>query len=66
MLLRQLRQTEYELGIDDQLTRVIKAGQMFYQSSACLHGVSGNLGKVRTHLIAVVLHPRDAIEIAVR
>src|SRR5262245_47686453 len=56
---------EYELGIDDQPTRVIKAGQTFYEPAGCLHRVSKNPGKVKTRLIAVVLHPRDAKEVAV-
>lgn len=56
---------EYELGIDDQPTKVIKAGQTFYEPGGCLHRVSRNPGKVRTRLIAVVLHPRDVKDIAV-
>jgi len=56
---------EYELGIDDKPTRMVKAGETFYEPAGCLHLVSKNPGKVRTRLIAVVLHPRDAKEIAV-
>jgi quercetin dioxygenase-like cupin family protein len=56
---------EYELGIDDQPTKVIKAGGTFYEPAGCLHRVSRNPGKVETRLIAVVLHPREAKEIAV-
>src|SRR5262245_12006345 len=56
---------EYELGIDDQPTKVIKAGETFHEPTGCLHRVSRNPGKVKTRLIAVVLHPRDAKEIAV-
>ena len=56
---------EYELGIDDQPTKVIKAGETFYEPAGCLHRVSRNPGKVKTRLIAVVLHPRDEKEIAV-
>ena len=56
---------EYELGIDDQPTKVIKAGETFYEPAGCLHRVSKNPGKVKTRLIAVVLHPRDKKEIAV-
>ena len=56
---------EYELGIDDQPTRVVKAGETFYEPAGCLHRVTKNPGKVKTRLIAVVLHPRDAKEIAV-
>jgi quercetin dioxygenase-like cupin family protein len=57
---------EYELGIDDQPTKVFKAGQTFYEPTGCLHRVSKNpAAKGRTRLIAVVLHPRDAKEIAI-
>ena len=56
---------EYELGIDDQPTKVVKAGETFYEPAGCLHRVTKNPGKVKTRLIAVVLHPKDAKEIAV-
>jgi len=56
---------EYELGIDDKPTKVIKAGETFYEPNGCLHRISRNPGKVRTRLIAVVLHPRDKKEVAV-
>ncbi len=57
---------EYELGIDDQPTRVYKAGETFYEPGGCLHRVSRNpAAQGKTRLIALVLHPRDAAEIAV-
>jgi quercetin dioxygenase-like cupin family protein len=56
---------EYELGIDDQPTKVVKAGETYYEPAGCLHRVTKNPGKVKTRLIAVVLHTRDAKEIAV-
>jgi len=56
---------EYELGINDQPTKVLKAGETFYEPTGCLHRVSKNPGKVKTRVIAVVLHPRDAKQIAV-
>ena len=57
---------EYELGIDDQPTKIFKAGETFYEPTGCLHRVSRNPAtKGRTRLIAVILHPRDAKEIAV-
>lgn len=57
---------EYELGIDDQPTKLYKAGQTFYEPTGCLHRVSRNpSAKGRTRLIAVVLHPRGVKEIAV-
>ena len=57
---------EYELGIDDQPTKVLKQGETFYEPTGCLHRVSKNpSAKGRTRVIAVVLHPRDAKEIAI-
>jgi quercetin dioxygenase-like cupin family protein len=57
---------EYELGIDDQPTKVFKAGDTFYEPTGCLHRVSRNPAKKgRTRLIAFVLHPRGVKEIAV-
>src|SRR4029079_10430092 len=57
---------EYELGIDDQPTQVLKAGETFYEPAGCLHRVSKNPStKGRTRLIATLLHPRDAKEIAI-
>lgn len=57
---------EYELGIDDQPTKRFKAGETFYEPTGCLHRVSKNpAAEGRTRLIAVVLHPRDAKEVAI-
>jgi quercetin dioxygenase-like cupin family protein len=57
---------EYELGVDDGPTKVVKAGETFYEPGGHLHRVSKNpAAKGNTRLIAVVLHPRDAKEIAV-
>ncbi len=57
---------EYELGIDDQPTKRFKAGEVFYEPTGCLHRVSKNpAAKGKTRLIAVVLHPRDAKEVAI-
>jgi quercetin dioxygenase-like cupin family protein len=57
---------KYELGIDDQPTKVFEAGKVFYEPTGALHRVSKNpAAKGRTRLIAVVLHPRDAKEIAI-
>ena len=57
---------EYELGIDDQPTKIFKAGETFYEPTGCLHRVSKNPAKEgRTRLIAFVLHPRGAKEVAV-
>jgi len=57
---------EYELGIDDKPTKRFKAGETFYEPTGCLHRVSRNPStEGKTRLIAVVLHPRDAKEIAI-
>jgi quercetin dioxygenase-like cupin family protein len=57
---------EYELGIDDQPTKIFKAGETFYEPTGCLHRVSKNpAAKGKTRLIAFVLHPRDAKEVAI-
>ncbi|MCE9557094.1 MAG: cupin domain-containing protein [Planctomycetes bacterium] len=57
---------EYELGIDDQPTKIYKAGETFCEPAGVLHRVSKNpAAKGRTRLIAVVLHPRDAKQVAV-
>ena len=56
---------EYDLGIDDQPTKRLKAGETFYEPTGCLHRVTKNPGKVKTRVIAVVLHPRDAKQIAI-
>jgi len=54
----------YELGIDDQPTKIYKAGESFQEPSGCLHRVSRNpAANGNTKLIAVVLHPRSAKEI---
>lgn len=57
---------EYELGIDDQPTKVFKVGETFYEPTGCLHRVSKNPAKSgKTRLIAVVVHSRDAKEVAI-
>ncbi|WP_437223135.1 cupin domain-containing protein [Planctomicrobium sp. SH661] len=56
----------YELGVDDLPVKVYKAGETFYEPTGCLHRVSRNPDPhTRTRLIAFVIHPRDAKEIAV-
>jgi quercetin dioxygenase-like cupin family protein len=57
---------EYELGIDDFPTQSFKAGEVFYEPGGCLHRVSKNPATHgRTRLVAFVVHPRDAEQIAV-
>ncbi len=50
---------EYEWAIDDNESRVLKAGETFYEPAGCLHRVSKNPGKTKTRLLAWVIHPRD-------
>jgi quercetin dioxygenase-like cupin family protein len=57
---------EYEWAIDDQPTRTLKAGDTFYEPTACLHRVSKNpAAKGNTRVLAVVLHPRDSRQITI-
>jgi quercetin dioxygenase-like cupin family protein len=55
---------EFELGLDDQSVKTLKAGETFYEPSGALHRVSRNpSAKNKTRVLAVILHPRDAKEI---
>jgi quercetin dioxygenase-like cupin family protein len=57
---------EYEWAIDDKPAKVLKAGETFYEPTGCLHRVSKNpAAKGKTRVLAVVLHPRDAKQLAV-
>ena len=57
---------EYELGLDDQPTKVLKAGETFYEATGCRHRVSKNpAAKGNTRVLAVVPHPRDARQITI-
>ena len=57
---------EYEFGLDDQPTKVLKAGETFYEATGCMHRVSKNpAAKGNTRVLAVVLHPRDARQITI-
>ena len=57
---------EYELGLDDQPSKVFKAGETFYEPTGCLHRVSKNpAAKGNTRVLAMVLHPRDARQITI-
>lgn len=56
---------EYEWAVDDQPARVLRAGETFYEPTGCLHRVSRNPGRVRTRLLAWVLHPRAAAGIVI-
>jgi quercetin dioxygenase-like cupin family protein len=58
---RYVLEGEYELGLDDQPTKVLKAGETFYEATGCLHRVSKNpAAKGKARVIAVILHPREA------
>jgi quercetin dioxygenase-like cupin family protein len=57
---------EYEWAIDDQPAKTLKAGETFYEPTGCLHRVSKNPSdKAKARVLAVVLHPSDAKDIAV-
>lgn len=56
---------EWETGIDDQPTKVVKAGETFYEPAGCLHRVSKNPGKAKTRVLAWVIHPRDAKDLVI-
>ena len=57
---------EYELGIDEEPSKVLKAGETFYEPTGCLHRASKNhAAKGNTRVLAVVLHPRDAKQITI-
>ena len=51
---------EYEWAIDDNESKVLKAGETFYEPAGCLHRVSKNPGKAKARVLAWVIHPRDA------
>jgi len=51
---------EYELAIVFQPSKVLKAGDTFFEPAGSLHRVSKNPGQVKTRLIAMVLHTRNA------
>ena len=57
---------EYEWAIDENPAKTLKVGDTFYEPTRCLHRVSKNpSSKGKTRILAVVLHPHDAREIAV-
>jgi len=56
---------EYEWGVDDKPAKVLKVGETFYEPGGCLHRVSRNPGKVKTRVLAWVLHPRGVKELVI-
>jgi len=45
----------YELGIDDQPTKLYRAGETFYEPTGCLHRVSRNPDKLSRWSVARIL-----------
>ncbi len=56
---------EYEWAIDTNEAKVLKTGETFYEPAGCLHRVSKNPGKVKTRVLAWVIHPRDAKDLVI-
>src|SRR4029078_2386719 len=57
---------EDEGAIDDQPSKVLKAGDPFYEPTGCLLRVSKNPSqKGKTRILAVVLHPADVTDIVI-
>jgi len=56
---------EYEWAIDDQPAKILKVGETFYEPAGCLHRVSKNPGRAKTRVLAWVIHPRDAKNLAI-
>ena len=57
---------EYEHALDDEPVKKYKAGDTFYEPSGSVHRVARNpSGEIRTRLLAVILHSRDAKETTV-
>jgi quercetin dioxygenase-like cupin family protein len=57
---------EFELGLGDEPAKKLKAGETFYEPGGALHRVSRNpSGKIKTRVLAVILHPRDAGRIVI-
>jgi quercetin dioxygenase-like cupin family protein len=57
---------EYEWGVDGEPAKVLKAGETFYEPTGCLHRVSRNPSvKGKTRVLALVLLPQDAEQIAI-
>jgi quercetin dioxygenase-like cupin family protein len=62
---RYVLEGEYELAINDEPAKVLRAGDTFFEPTGCLHRVSRNPGKVKTRVLATILHPRDGKPITV-
>lgn len=56
---------EFEIGLGDKPARTLKAGETFYEPGGALHRVSRNPSdKAKTRVLAVMVHPRDAKQLA--
>lgn len=52
---------DFELALNDEPVKTLKAGDTFYEPGGALHRVSRNPStKSKTRVLAVILHPRDA------
>jgi quercetin dioxygenase-like cupin family protein len=50
---------EFELALDDERVKTLKAGETFYEPGGALHRVSRNPSKTATtRILAVLVHPR--------
>ena len=57
---------ELEFAVGDGKVRALKAGDTFYEPAMALHAVSRNPSdKVKTRVLAVLVHPRDAKELVI-
>jgi len=57
---------EYEWAIDNNKSKIFKAGDTFYEPTGCLHSIGRNPNtKDKTRFIAVVLHPEDAKDLVI-
>ena len=57
---------ELEFAVGDAEVRTLKAGDTFYEPAMELHAVSRNPSdKVKTRVLAVIVHPRDAKELVI-
>ena len=55
---------EFEFALGDEPPVTLKAGDTFYERSGVVHRAARNPStRNRTRVLAVILHPRDAMEI---
>ena len=57
---------EFEFAVGDGKVQKLKAGDTFYEPTMALHAVSRNpSSKVKTRVLAILVHPRDAKELVI-